>query len=90
MLGLETSRIPYFDIGTGSYKLPAAWMIEEAGFKKGFRIGNAGLSELHALALTNRGGATASEIIRLKDEIENGVFDKFGIRLENEPNLIGF
>jgi UDP-N-acetylmuramate dehydrogenase len=71
-------------------KLPAAWLIEHAGFAKGFVRGAAGLSSRHTLALINHGGATAAEVLSLADLIKNAVESAFGIHLEMEPVLLGF
>jgi UDP-N-acetylmuramate dehydrogenase len=71
-------------------KVPAAWLIEQAGFPKGYKKGNAGLSTRHTLALTNRGGATAAEIYDLMTEIQSGVWKKFGIHIHPEPIFLGF
>jgi UDP-N-acetylmuramate dehydrogenase len=71
-------------------KLAAAWLIEQAGFSKGYTLGAAGISSRHTLALVNRGGATAAEILSLADEIVSRVEERFGIRLEREPVLLGF
>jgi UDP-N-acetylmuramate dehydrogenase len=71
-------------------KIPAAWLIEQAGFQKGYRLGNAGISTKHSLALVNFGGASAAEIIALKEKIQDGVVQKFGILLEPEPVFVGF
>ena len=81
--------IPRYPAGDGLVKVPAAWLIERAGFCKGFRLGNAGISDNHSLALVNRGGATASEILALKDLIQAQVAEKFGIELQPEPIFIG-
>jgi UDP-N-acetylmuramate dehydrogenase len=70
--------------------LPAAWLVEHAGFAKGYRKGRVGISQRHALAIINRGGATAAEIIALKDEIQARVMDTFGIKLDPEPVFVGF
>lgn len=86
----EEKRIPAFPSGEGRTKLSAAWLIEHAGFSKGLVRGNAGLSSKHSLAIINRGGAKAEEIIALKNEIQRGVFEKFGIEIHPEPNFIGF
>ncbi|QEE29456.1 UDP-N-acetylmuramate dehydrogenase [Terriglobus albidus] len=69
----------------GGVKLSAAWLLEASGFHKGFTLGQAGLSTKHALALTNRGGATAAEILALRDHLQAAVEARFGIRLEQEP-----
>ena len=71
-------------------KIPAAWLIEHAGFAKGFAMGAAGVSSRHTLALINRGGATALDVLSLADRIRNAVQDKFGVALELEPVLVGF
>jgi UDP-N-acetylmuramate dehydrogenase len=71
-------------------KIPAAWLIEQAGFKKGYALGAAGISSRHTLALINRGGATAEEIRSLAGRITDVVEAKFGIRLEMEPVMVGF
>jgi len=74
----------------GFVKVPAAWLIEQSGFKKGYALGAAGISSRHTLALINRGGATAKEIVALADRIVAGVEERFGIRLEMEPVMVGF
>jgi len=86
----EGDQVPHFSAGEGRVKIPAAWLIEHSGFSKGFTLGNAGISTVHALALTNRGEASASEVIALKNRIAEAVLAKWGIELEPEPNLIGF
>jgi UDP-N-acetylmuramate dehydrogenase len=70
--------------------MPAAWLIEQAGFTKGFAIGAAGISSRHTLALVNRGAATAAEILSLAGRITEAVWERFGIVLEREPVLLGF
>ena len=74
----------------GLVKVPAAWLIEQAGFAKGFAMGAAGISSRHTLALINRGGATASDVIALAERISDAVEARFGVRLEREPVLLGF
>jgi UDP-N-acetylmuramate dehydrogenase len=71
-------------------KLSAAWLIEHAGFQKGFAHGNVGLSTKHTLAIVNRGGGTAAEVIALVEMIQQRVRDTFGVALHPEPNFIGF
>lgn len=87
---MELDRIPHFAAGEGLVKIPAAWLIEQAGFQKGFALGNAGISANHSLAIINRGSATAAEIIALKDLIQKTVFDRFGISFQPEPIFVGF
>lgn len=83
-------RVPSFPASDGQVKIPAAWLIENAGFEKGTVRGRAGISSKHTLALINRGGATASEILGLKAEIQTVVREKFGIELVPEPIFVGF
>lgn len=71
-------------------KLSAAWLIERAGFHRGFRMGRTGISTKHTLALVNLGGASASEIVALRDAVMHAVEQRFAIRLEQEPVTLGF
>lgn len=74
----------------GGVKTSAAWLIERAGFGKGFGMpGPAALSTKHTLAVTNRGSATAAEIVALARTVRDGVQDAFGVALVNEPVLVG-
>jgi UDP-N-acetylmuramate dehydrogenase len=82
--------LPSYPSTEGFRKLPAAWLVEHAGFAKGYTRGAAGISRRHTLAIVNRGGATAAEIVALKDEIQSRVFSEFGIRLQPEPVFLGF
>ena len=82
--------LPSYPANDGFRKVPAAWLVEQAGFARGYAKGAAGISRKHALAIVNRGGATAAEIIALKDEIQSRVTDVFGITLETEPVFVGF
>jgi len=81
--------MPEFPEPDGRTKVSAAWLIERAGFAKGHRAGNVSISTKHALALTNRGDATTSELLSLARSIRDGVRLRFGVTLENEPILIG-
>jgi len=81
---------PRFPAGPGQVKLPAAWLIEQAGFTKGYAVGRAGISSRHTLALVNRGQATAGEILALAGQIAAAVQTRFGIALEIEPVQVGF
>jgi len=89
-LGLRGLQLPSYPAGDGLRKLPAAWLVEHAGFAKGHCRGAAGISRKHALAIINRGGATAADIVALKDEIQARVLDEFGIELQPEPVFVGF
>jgi UDP-N-acetylmuramate dehydrogenase len=84
------ARLPRFDVPDGQVKTSAAWLIDKAGFGKGYGMpGPAALSTKHSLAVTNRGSATASDIVALAREISDGVRDAFGVSLVNEPVLVG-
>lgn len=74
----------------GKEKIPAAWLIEQAGFARGYALGAAGISSRHTLALINRGGARAAEIVALAERIQAGVAARFGIALAMEPVRLGF
>jgi UDP-N-acetylmuramate dehydrogenase len=89
-LTINAEMIPRFPAAWGKVKLPAAWLLEQAGFHKGYRLGRAGISSKHTLALINAGGATASEILALKNQIVRAVAERFGITLEQEPVMLGF
>ena len=83
---------PRFGQPDGSVKTSAAWLISHAGFPRGFTVrpgARAALSTKHSLALTNRGGATAEDLLELARAVRAGVADRFGIVLENEPVLVG-
>ncbi|MDR2704137.1 MAG: UDP-N-acetylenolpyruvoylglucosamine reductase, partial [Cellulomonadaceae bacterium] len=69
----------------------AAWLIENSGFGKGFALPGSGasVSRLHCLALTNRGTATAADVVALAQTVRAGVLEKFGLELVPEPNQIG-
>lgn len=84
-----TKNIPHFPSGD-EVKLSAAWLIEHAGFQKGFVHGNVGLSSKHTLAVINRGGGTAREVVELVRMIQDRVRDTFGVEIQPEPNFIGF
>ncbi len=73
----------------GLVKTSAAWLIEHAGVRRGYAIGNAAVSTKHTLALTNRGGATAKDLLALAGHVRDQVRDAFGITLVNEPVLVG-
>ena len=94
--GCRVEEVPQFPAGwgyapeDGMVKLSAAWLIERAGFSKGFAMGRAALSRKHVLAITNRGGASAAEIVALRNVVIAGVERAFAVRLEQEPVLLGF
>jgi UDP-N-acetylmuramate dehydrogenase len=71
-------------------KVSAAWLVERSGFTKGYGFGHAGISHKHALAIVNRGGATAAEVLALKEQIQHRVEEIWGVHLEPEPVKVGF
>ena len=82
--------MPRYSAADGQVKLAAAWLVEQSGFSKGYSRGPVGISRKHTLAIVNRGGATAKDILALKDEIEKKVFDIWGVSLQPEPVFVGF
>jgi UDP-N-acetylmuramate dehydrogenase len=84
--GAEPPSYPEPD---GRVKVPAAWLIEQAGFGKGDFDGPVGISSKHALALVNRGGARTADLVRVARAIRDGVRDRFGVELVPEPVLVG-
>ena len=90
-LGTEPDY-PDFTSGPGDVKLSAAWLIEHAGIPKGFGLAgsDAAVSSKHTLAITNRGQATAADVLELARYISIRVHDTFGIILTPEPTMIGF
>jgi UDP-N-acetylmuramate dehydrogenase len=80
---------PAFPADDGRVKTSAAWLIDRAGFTKGYGNGPARISSKHSLALTNRGGATTADLLTLAREVRDGVRDAFGISLVNEPVTVG-
>jgi len=87
---LRNLAMPSYPAGDGWRKLPAGWLVEHAGFAKGYTRGAVGISSRHSLAIVNRGGATAADIVALKDDIQARVRNEFGIELEPEPVFVGF
>ncbi|MFJ1650524.1 UDP-N-acetylmuramate dehydrogenase [Streptomyces sp. NPDC088337] len=80
---------PAYPAGQGHTKTSAAWLIDKAGFTKGYGTGPARISTKHTLALTNRGGATTEDLLALAREVVAGVREAFGITLVNEPVTVG-
>jgi len=81
--------LPRYPAPDGLVKLPAAWLVEQAGFRKGYAHGSVGISRKHSLAIVNRGGATAKDILAFKDEIQKRVLEVWGVQLQPEPVFIG-
>ncbi|MBQ0828745.1 UDP-N-acetylmuramate dehydrogenase [Streptomyces tagetis] len=80
---------PAYPAGEGRTKTSAAWLIDKAGFTKGYGTGPARISGKHTLALTNRGGATTEDLLALAREVVAGVHEAFGVTLVNEPVTVG-
>ena len=89
-LARPDEKLPCWPAGDGRVKVPAARLVEQAGFTKGWSRGPVGISSKHALAIVNRGGATAADIVALKEEIQKRVCHEFGIELQPEPVFVGF
>ncbi|MFH8566995.1 UDP-N-acetylmuramate dehydrogenase [Streptomyces sp. NPDC017993] len=87
-LGPDTAP-PAFPAGDGRVKTSAAWLIDRAGFTKGYGSGPARISTKHTLALTNRGEATTEDLLALAREVRDGVHAAFGVVLVNEPVTVG-
>jgi len=81
--------VPRYPAADGLVKLAAAWLVEQSGFHKGYSRGPVGISRKHTLAIVNRGGATAKDIVALKEEIQHKVFDVWGVSLQAEPVFVG-
>lgn len=89
-LGDDAADPPRFPDAGGDVKTSAAWLIDKAGFGKGFGMpGPAALSTKHTLAVTNRGTATAADVAALARRVRDGVHDRFGVTLVNEPVFVG-
>jgi UDP-N-acetylmuramate dehydrogenase len=82
--------LPRYPAQDGKVKLAAAWLVEQAGFSKGYSRGPVGISRKHTLAIVNRGGAKAQDIVALKDEVQKKVLDVWGVQLHPEPVFVGF
>jgi UDP-N-acetylmuramate dehydrogenase len=83
-------EIPSYPAPGAHRKVPAAWLVENSGFARGYEQGEAGISHKHALAIINRGEAKASDIVNLKDAIQRAVRQSWAIDLEPEPVFVGF
>lgn len=88
--GAQGEEMPTFAASGDRVKLSAAWLIERAGIDRGYVHGGVGTSTKHALAIVNRGGGTAREVMELKQLIESRVLDAFGVELAPEPVFVGF
>ncbi len=86
----RTLQVPSYPMASSERKVSAAWLVEHSGFAKGFGFGAVGISRKHALAIVNRGGATAANIFDLKYMIEQRVREQWGVQLIPEPVFVGF
>jgi UDP-N-acetylmuramate dehydrogenase len=87
--GTEAGPMPRFEV-PGGVKLSAAWLIERAGFTKGTSDGRVGISTRHALAIVNRGGASARELLAFAAKVRAAVNARFRVTLAHEPVFLGF
>jgi len=85
----EKLTIPTYPALEKNHKVSAAWLVEHSGFARGYALGRAGISSKHALAIVNRGEATAAEIIALQNQIQQRVEEIWEVRLEPEPVFVG-
>ena len=82
--------VPHYPMATGAVKVPAAWLIEQAGFPKGLRRERVGVSPFQAQAILNHGGASARDVVALAADIKRAVWNMFTISLVPEPVFVGF
>jgi UDP-N-acetylmuramate dehydrogenase len=82
--------LPSYPALVKSHKVSAAWLVEKSGFARGYGFGHVGISSKHALAIVNRGEATAAEVLALKDQIQQRVEELWAVKLEPEPVMVGF
>ena len=87
--GLLPADAPRWEQPDGSVKTSAAWLIEHAGFTKGYGNERVSLSTKHTLALTNRGTGSTADLLALAAEVQRGVHERFGVWLDHEPMLVG-
>ena len=87
---IKTNKTNWFWPSEDKVKVSAAFLIEEAGFNRGYKKGQAGISPYHSLCLINLDNAKASEIINLAREIQKKVFRKFKVKIKPEVELVGF
>jgi UDP-N-acetylmuramate dehydrogenase len=81
--------VPSYPALEQHHKVSAAWLVEQSGFSRGFTVGHVGISGKHALALVNRGGASAAEVVALQNKIQQRVHEVWGVKLEPEPVFVG-
>jgi UDP-N-acetylmuramate dehydrogenase len=86
----KSLQIPSYPALDAQRKVSAAWLVEHSGFFKGYSSGQVGISRKHALAIVNHGGSSASDVLGLKDHIQQRVEEIWGLQLEPEPVFVGF
>ena len=86
----DNATIPNYPVGATAVKVPAAWLIERAGFPKGYTRGAVGVSPFQAQAIVNHGGATAGDVLALAADIKRAVWNTFSIGIVPEPVFVGF
>jgi UDP-N-acetylmuramate dehydrogenase len=86
----KESKPPRYPAADGQVKISAAWLVEHAGFPRGYTFGRVGISNKHSLAIVNRGGAKGADILELKNRVQEGVTKAFGVQLHPEPVFVGF
>ena len=87
---LADQPVPARAAGDGLVRVPAAWLIERAGWARGDGDGAVGISTKHPLAIVNRGGATAADVVRFAARVKRRVVDRLGVWLQPEPVFVGF
>ena len=90
LVSAAAGPVPGFVLQDGQVKIPAAWLVEQSGFARGYQSGAVGLSSKHPLAIVNRGAAAARDVVALAGLIKRQVADHFGIWLRVEPAFVGF
>jgi UDP-N-acetylmuramate dehydrogenase len=90
LAGRAPAAPPGYRQADGRIKVPAAWLIEQAGFRRGQRFGAVGISSRHALALVCHAGATSAQLVAAAHRVRDGVANAFGVRLSPEPRFYGF
>lgn len=83
----EYPQMPHYDVDAERVKIPAAWMIDQCGWK-GKQMGRAGVHDKQALVLVNCGGATGAEVVALSEAIQKSVYQKYGVQISPEVNFI--
>jgi UDP-N-acetylmuramate dehydrogenase len=81
--------LPVYPALEQQHKVSAAWLVEHSGFTRGYDAGHVGISHKHALAIVNRGGASAADVVALKEDIQKQVKALWGVKLEAEPVFVG-